>query len=169
MSVGDQKRQKTNMLHIDIIAVGKLKERFWREACDEYLKRMKPYAYVRVVEIADVDPSGAGGAKDALRREGAAILDALPEKCTVVLLDIQGKLVSSEDMAERIEALTVDGVSNIAFIIGGSHGVDGEVAARADMRWSLGRITMPHNLARVVIIEQIYRAFKIIRREPYHK
>lgn len=157
------------MVHIDVIAVGKLKERFWREACDEYLKRLKPYATVRVVEIADVDPSGAGGVKDALKREGAAILDALPEKCTMVLLDIQGKPVSSEDMAAQIERLTVDGVSDIAFVIGGSHGVGEEVLHRADLRWSLGRITMPHNLARVVLVEQIYRAFKIIRHEPYHK
>lgn len=157
------------MLRIDVIAVGKLKERFWREACDEYLKRLKPYATVRVVEIADVDPAGAGGVKDALRREGAAICNAIPENCTVVLLDIQGKTVSSEEIASKIEQWSVDGVSNIAFVIGGSHGVGEEVLARADARWSLGRITMPHNLARVVLIEQIYRAFKIIKREPYHK
>ena len=157
------------MLHIDVIAVGKLKERFWREACDEYLKRLKPYASVRVIEIADVDPAGAGGVKDALKREGEAICNAIPEKSVAVLLDIQGKTVSSESIADGIEQWSVDGVSSIAFIIGGSHGVGDDVLKRANVRWSLGRITMPHNLARVVVLEQIYRAFKIIRREPYHK
>lgn len=157
------------MLHIDVIAVGKLKERFWREACDEYLKRLKPYASVRVIEIADVDPAGAGGVKDALKREGEAICNAIPEKSVAVLLDIQGKTVSSESIADGIEQWSVDGVSSIAFIIGGSHGVGDDVLKRANARWSLGRITMPHNLARVVVLEQIYRAFKIIRREPYHK
>ncbi len=157
------------MLHINIIAVGKLKEKFWREACDEYLKRLKPYALVRVVEIQDVDPSGAGGVKDAIKRESAAICSALPEKCVAVLLDIQGKMISSENIAERIEQWSLDGASNVAFIIGGSHGVGEEVLKRADVRWSFGRITMPHNLARVVLVEQVYRAFKIIRNEPYHK
>lgn len=157
------------MLRIDIVAVGRLKERFWREACEEYLKRLKPYAQVRVVEIVDVDPSGAGGVKDALKREGDAILKAIPEKSTVILLDIQGRAVSSEEMAQSIERWSVEGVSDIVFVIGGSHGVSEEVRKRADARWSFGRITMPHNLARVVLVEQVYRAFKIIRHEPYHK
>lgn len=157
------------MQRIDIVAVGRLKERFWREACEEYLKRLKSYAQIRVIEIPDVDPSGAGGVKDALKRESDAILKAVPEKSILILLDIQGKPVSSESIAEQIEKWGVEGVSDLAFVIGGSHGVGEDVRTRADVRWSLGKITMPHNLARVVLVEQIYRAFKIIKREPYHK
>ncbi len=157
------------MLHIDIVAVGKLKERFWTEACNEYLKRLKSYAQVNVIEIADIDPSTSGGVEAALAKEGAAILKAIPNDSHVILLDIQGKQLSSEGIASRLDELALEGTSAVTFVIGGSTGVDAEVKALAKERWSFGKITMPHNLARVVLIEQIYRAFKIIKREPYHK
>ncbi len=156
-------------MKITVVAVGKLKERFWTDACGEYLKRLKPYAQVSVVEVADIDPDRAGGVDAARTKEGEAILAALPTGAYTVLLAIEGPLRSSEDIAGRIDELGLLGRSNIAFVVGGSSGVSDAVRHRADELVSLGRITLPHNLARVVLLEQIYRAFKISRHEPYHK
>ena len=142
-----------------IIAVGKLKERFWTAACDEYLKRLGPYARTNIVELADSDPS----------HEEALVLRALPERAHVVLLAIDGSEYSSEQIAARIDDLALNGTSEIAFVIGGSCGVTPAVRSRADELWSFGRITLPHNLARVVLLEQLYRSRKISRGEPYHK
>ncbi|MDO4400449.1 MAG: 23S rRNA (pseudouridine(1915)-N(3))-methyltransferase RlmH [Coriobacteriia bacterium] len=145
-----------------VIAVGKLKERFWKDACAEYLKRLSAYTDITVREVPDSTPE----------REEAAILAALgklPEGSHVILLDIVGKQASSEQLAAKLETLAVSGVSHVAFIIGGSDGVTAAVKARANERLSFGPITLPHNLARVVLLEQIYRAHKIIRHEPYHK
>lgn len=147
------------MLKVTVVAVGKLKERFWRDACAEYIKRLGGYCKLDVCELPDSN----------MQQEAGLILEALPGKATVVLLDIQGKPTSSEGLAQLIEDRTVEGVSHIAFVIGGSDGVADAVQRRADVRLSFGPITLPHNLARVVLLEQIYRAFKIIRREPYHK
>lgn len=155
-------------MKISIIAVGKLKEQFWKQALGEYLKRLQSYADVSVVEIADLDPARFGD-EQTLQKEGEAILGSLPERAFVTLLAIEGKLVSSEDIATLMETKMVEGTSHMVFIIGGSLGVSSEVARRADARISLGRITLPHNLARVVLAEQIYRAFRIMRNEPYHK
>lgn len=157
------------MQHIQVIAVGKLKERFWADACAEYLKRLGPFAQVNVTEVADVDPAKAGSEGKAIEAESDGILRTLKDSAYAILLDIGAKLMTSEAMAENLEALALDGTSDIAFIIGGSCGVDERVRQRANARWSLGRITLPHNLARVVLLEQIYRAFKIQRHEPYHK
>lgn len=145
-----------------IIAVGKLKERFWKDACAEYLKRLSAYTAAVVREMPDSTPE----------REEAAILaalDKLPEGAHIVLLDIRGTQTSSEQLAAKLELLAVAGVSHVVFIIGGSDGVTDAVKARAAERLSFGPITLPHNLARVVLLEQVYRAHKIIRREPYHK
>lgn len=157
------------MLHIRVICVGQLKERFWKDACAEYLKRLKPYAQVEVVELPDVDPARVGGEAQAVARESEAILKALKPSEAAVLLDVTGTLVSSPGIAETLEGFALDGVNDVALIIGGSCGVSAEVRERARIRWSLGRITLPHNLARVVVLEQLYRAFKIQRGEPYHK
>lgn len=157
------------MLHVRVIAVGQLKERYWRDACAEYLKRLGPYAQVSVVELPDIDPARAGGQKGALLREGEAILHALSSDEKVVLLDVCGKRVSSPQIADALEAWSLDGMNDVAFIVGGSCGVSDEVRARVALRWSFGDITLPHNLARVVLLEQLYRAFKIMRGEPYHK
>lgn len=152
-----------------IVAVGKLKERFWTDACAEYLKRLQPYAKTEVREVADVDPARAGGVDAAREREGAAVLAALPASSHVVLLAIDGKERSSEGLARRIDELKLRGTSDIAFVVGGSDGVSAAVRARADETLSFGKITLPHNLARVVLLEQLYRAQKISRGEPYHK
>ena len=154
-------------MRLTLIAVGRLKERYWREAADEYLKRLGPYATVRVAEIDDRD-SGRDAAR-ALAEEGADILRAVPEGAHVITLEIGGKQRSSEQFAARLAALALDGRSSVAFVIGGSVGLSAEVLARADERMSFGPMTLPHNMARVVLLEQIYRAFRINRGEPYHK
>ncbi len=152
-----------------IVAVGKLKERFWTDACREYLKRLQPYAKTQVIEVADVDPARAGGESAAVDREGTSIAKALPERAHVVLLDIGGTQRSSESLSKRIDDLGLRGESELAFVIGGSCGVSSDVRGRADETLSFGPITLPHNLARVVLLEQLYRACKISRGEPYHK
>lgn len=155
-------------MRISVIAVGRLKERFWREAAEEYLKRLGPYADVRITEIADRDP-GRGGQAKALADEAADILKATPADAHVITLEIDGAQMTSEAFSARLAALGLEGRSNVAFVIGGSHGLAPDVAARANERLSLGRMTLPHNMARVVLLEQIYRAFRIARGEPYHK
>ena len=152
-----------------VVAVGKLKEKFWKAACDEYLKRLQPDMCTKVAEVADVDPARAGGVEAARRREGEAILGALPAQAHVVLLAIDGVERSSEGLSTRIDELVVRGKSDIAFVIGGSDGVSDAVRERADETLSFGSITLPHTLARVVLLEQLHRAQKISRGEPYHK
>lgn len=156
-------------MKIQIIAVGKLKEKFWADACDEYLKRLKGYAKVRVDAVPDRDPAKSGGEEGARKLEGKGILEALPDHSHVILLDVHGKQLSSEGIAARMDALMLSGVSEITFIVGGSGGVSRGVQDIADECLSFGKITLPHNLARVVLLEQVYRAFKISRGEPYHK
>lgn len=155
-------------MRILLVAVGKLKEPYWRDAAAEYLKRLRPYADVRVAEISDRDP-GRGGVEKARAEEAADILKALPEGTHVIALDIRGRQLSSEAFAERLERLAVEGRGSVAFVIGGSHGLDDAVLAAADERLSFGPMTLPHNLARIVVLEQVYRAFRIRRGEPYHK
>ena len=152
-----------------IVAVGKLKERYWADACAEYAKRLQPYAKTAVVEIADVDPARAGGESAAVVREGEAVLKQIPERVHVIALAIQGKQRTSEGLAAHIDELGLSGESDIVFVIGGSCGLSADVIARADETLSFGPITLPHNLARVVLLEQLYRACKISRGEPYHK
>ena len=152
-----------------IVAVGKLKERFWADACAEYLKRLQPYAKTTVVEVADVDPARAGGDAAAVEREGVAVLKALPERAQVIALAIDGRQRSSESLSAHLDQLALEGVSDVAFVIGGSCGLSTDVLARANETLSFGPITLPHNLARVVLLEQLYRACKISRGEPYHK
>lgn len=147
------------MLKITVIAVGKLKERFWRDACAEYSKRLGGYCNLTVREIPDSNHE----------QESTLVLEALPENATIIVLDIQGRETSSEALASQIERYTVEGVSHLVFVIGGSDGLTNAVKERASLRMSFGPITLPHNLARVVLLEQVYRAFKIIKREPYHK
>jgi 23S rRNA (pseudouridine1915-N3)-methyltransferase len=154
-------------VRIALVAVGRLKERYWREAAEEYLKRLGPYATVRVLEVDDRD-SGRDAAR-ALAEEGADVVRAIPPGAHVIALEIGGRQLSSEAFAEKLAALALDGRSNVAFVIGGSVGLSADVLSRANERMSLGPMTLPHNLARVVLLEQIYRAFRINRGEPYHK
>ncbi len=152
-----------------VVAVGKLKERFWKDACAEYAKRLGAYGKVDLREVADIDPAKAGGVEQSRRKEGEAILAAVPDRSHVILLAIDGKQRSSEDFSAHLDELALRGKSDLTFVIGGSDGVSADVRARADETFSFGPITLPHNLARVVLLEQVYRACKISRGEPYHK
>ena len=156
-------------MKITVVAVGKLKERFWADACAEYVKRLSGYAKVSIREVPDVDPARAGGVDAARAKEASGILAAVSPSTHVILMAIEGTQRSSEQLSRRIDALALSGASDITFVIGGSDGVDGRVYARADETLSFGPITLPHNLARIVLLEQVYRAFKIMRGEPYHK
>lgn len=154
-------------MRVTLIAVGRLKERHWRDAADEYLKRLGPYARVDVVEVADRDVSA--DEPRALAAEAADIMRAIPESAHVAVLAIDGKQRSSEELSAWIDRHGVDGRSHLALIIGGAAGLHESVLARAHERISLGPLTLPHQLARVVLLEQLYRAFRISKNEPYHR
>lgn len=155
-------------MRITILSVGKLKERYWREAVEEYLKRLSAYADVRMVEISDRD-SGRLGDDKAREAEGIDLLKAIPEGAHVITLEIDGRQRSSENLAQHMANLALSGNSHVAFVIGGSVGLSEAVRKRAQEALSFGAITLPHNLAQVVLVEQVYRAFRIQRNEPYHK
>ncbi len=154
-------------MRITIIAVGRLKEAHWRDAAAEYLKRLRPYATIEVVEVPDRDVTS--DERGAVRAEGEAVLRAIPDGAQVVVLDLDGKRLSSEGFSAWLELAGIEGRSSIAFVIGGAAGLDPAVLAKADERLSLGPMTLPHQLARVVLLEQVYRAFRIMRGEPYHR
>jgi 23S rRNA (pseudouridine1915-N3)-methyltransferase len=155
------------VIRIRLVAVGKLKEPHFKAAADEYLKRLQPYARVEVTEVADRDVT-ADEAK-ALAAEGADLLRALGDSPYVIALDLHGPERTSEEFADWIEDLGRRGSSDLAFVIGGAAGLAPSVLQRADATMSLSRMTLPHQLCRVVFLEQLYRAFKIARNEPYHR
>ncbi|MBW6468076.1 MAG: 23S rRNA (pseudouridine(1915)-N(3))-methyltransferase RlmH [Coriobacteriia bacterium] len=154
-------------MKITLVAVGRLKEAYWRDAAAEYLKRLRPYATVEVIEVPDRDVTRDEAR--ALSEEAADVLRALPDGAHVVALEISGRALSSEGFAADLADHMVGGRSHVAFVLGGAAGLDPAVLARADSRLSLGPMTLPHQLARVVLLEQIYRAFRIVRGEPYHR
>ena len=159
-------------MKIKIICVGKIKEKFYKDAIDEYVKRLSRYANIEICEVQDEKtPDGIGEtAEEQIRKaEGERILKAVPDGAYVILLAINGKMLTSPELSEEIERLNVRGVNHIAFVIGGSLGTSKEVYARADMELSFSKMTFPHQLMRVVLLEQIYRSFKIRAGEPYHK
>jgi 23S rRNA (pseudouridine1915-N3)-methyltransferase len=157
---------------VTIIAVGRLKDKFYEDAAAEYLKRLGAYAKVTVTEVraADLpeDPSPAQ-VRLALEKEGESILKKLPAGALAVAMCIEGRQYSSEELAEFLSAAAVRGEGHIAFIIGGSYGLSPEVKAAARERMSMSKMTFPHRLARVMLLEQLYRAFRIGRGEKYHK
>ena len=170
MPEGETKKEKI-MLGIRIICIGKLKEKYWTAACEEYIKRLKGYCSPVIVEVKEsklpANPS-ASDEKNVILREGRDILGRIESGDYVIALDIQGKELGSEELARKISDMSFH-TSRIDFIIGGSLGLSDEVKKRADLRLSFGKITLPHQLARVVLLEQIYRAFKINAGETYHK
>lgn len=154
-------------MRITLVAVGRLKEPYWRDAAAEYLKRLGPYASVKVVEIADRDVTS--DERRAVEAEGADVLRALPERAHVTALTLDGRHRSSEDLSADLGRRLLEGQADLAFIVGGAAGLSREAVARADERLSLGPLTLPHQLARVVLLEQLYRSFRILRGEPYHR
>lgn len=160
------------MMDITIIAVGKLKEKYLKNGIAEYLKRMKSYANIKIVEVND-EPAGQTLSEAEIEQvkeaEGQRIIEKIPDRSQVIALDLKGKQLTSENFAEKIDETMIYGTSQIAFIIGGSHGLSKEVLQKTDLKISFGKMTYPHQLMRLILVEQIYRAFKIMRNEPYHK
>lgn len=157
------------MLNIDIICVGKLKEKFFAAACDEYKKRLGVYCRLNICELAETPASGAGEVARALAEEGARISAKIPKDAYLICMCIEGSELSSEELSKKLEGLKCSGRSRLCFVIGGSNGIDETVKSRADLKLSMSRMTFPHHLARVMVLEQIYRAFKIEEGSGYHK
>ena len=146
-------------MKINLVTVGKLKEKFLVEGVNEYLKRIKIFSRIDVKEISECR---------TVDEEGKKLLAQVPRDSFLIVLDVAGNEFSSEELAEKISELTLRGVADITFLIGGAFGLSDEVRRAADLRLSLSRMTFTHQMARLVIVEQIYRAFKINRGEPYH-
>ncbi|MBQ6897353.1 MAG: 23S rRNA (pseudouridine(1915)-N(3))-methyltransferase RlmH [Clostridia bacterium] len=160
------------MQTVTIISVGKLKDAFFEMASDEYLKRLKAFAKVNVIEIkAGVLPEcpSENEINTVLEKEAEEILKKIPQSAKVVSLCIEGKLYSSEDMARLLADTALSGTSHIVFIIGGSYGLSERIKARTSVRLSMSKMTFPHRLARIMLLEQIYRGYKINAGESYHK
>ncbi|ETI66850.1 23S rRNA (pseudouridine(1915)-N(3))-methyltransferase RlmH [Neobacillus vireti] len=159
-------------MNISIITVGKLKEKYLRLGIDEYLKRLSAYAKVEVIEVADEKAPEELSELEMLQvkqKEGERILAKISQDTYVIALAIQGKLASSEELADSLDKLATYGKSKIAFVIGGSLGLSDEVLKRSNEQLSFSRMTFPHQLMRLILVEQIYRAYRINRGEPYHK
>ncbi|MDR6225397.1 23S rRNA (pseudouridine(1915)-N(3))-methyltransferase RlmH [Desmospora profundinema] len=159
-------------MRIQVIAVGKLKERFLQTGVDHYLERLTPYAKVEVTEVAEEkgqEPMGEAEIQQVIHKEGERILRHLTPDTYTIALAIQGVALSSETLANHLEQLATYGKSRIAFVIGGSHGLSKKVLQRADYTLSFSKMTFPHQLMRMILLEQVYRSFKINRGETYHK
>lgn len=150
---------------INIVAVGRIKEKSLQALIDEYLKRISGYTKINVIEVADE----ANDRSDVKEIEGQRILKQIKDDAYVILLDLQGKEIDSVQFSKLIEEINTYRSSNITFVIGGSLGVSRQVIERADYRLKISDMTFPHNLARLIILEQIYRAYKIANNETYHK
>lgn len=159
-------------MKITLITVGKIKEKYFTDAIKEYTKRLSRYCKLEILELADEKtPDGASEAEELQikAKEGERILKSIKDNAYVFALAIQGKKLSSEDFADTINRLGIGGDSHLMFIIGGSLGLDERVLKRADRLISFSDMTFPHQLMRVILLEQIYRAYRIIQNEPYHK
>jgi 23S rRNA (pseudouridine1915-N3)-methyltransferase len=159
-------------MKINIIVVGKLKEKYFRDACDEYLKRLSKYHQVFVYEVKDEKAPEKLSLKQMeiiKNHEGERIKKHISSNQYVIALAINGKMIDSVSLSEKIEQIALSGKSEISLIIGGSLGLSDEVLALADFKLSFSKMTFPHQLMRVVLLEQLYRAAKIKNNEPYHK
>ena len=159
-------------MKITIVCVGKIKEKYFTGAIEEYAKRLGRYCSLTVTEVADEKtPDGASEAVETQikEKEGERILSNIKDGSFVVALAINGNMLDSEELAAKIEKWGVSGISQIVFIIGGSLGLSNQVLVRADYKLSFSKMTFPHQLMRVILLEQIYRSYRIIQGEPYHK
>lgn len=159
-------------MNVSIICIGKLKEQYWKDAIREYSKRLGSYCSLEIVELKESRFSANASTADELaviQAEGEEILGKIKDNTYVISLEINGKKLSSEKLAEKIGELGMSGNSDVTFVIGGSLGLSEEVSRRANFKLSFSDMTFPHQMMRVILLEQIYRSFKILRNEPYHK
>lgn len=159
-------------MKITIITVGKIKEKYLKDAIAEYSKRLSRYCKLEILEVADEKtPDGASEIveENIREKEGERIFKLIKEDAYVITLEISGNMLTSEELADRIETLGIQGKSHLVFVIGGSIGLGREVLRRSDYALSFSKMTFPHQLMRVILLEQIYRSYRIINGEPYHK
>ena len=159
-------------MNIKIIAVGKLKEKYLKQGVQEYQKRLGAYCKIEIIEVNDEPIGDNASPKDqeiVKQKEGTKILSRIKDNEYVILLHVEGQAIDSPTLANNIESLMINGRSAITFVIGGSLGHGDEVLKRADFKLSMSKMTLPHQLIRLFLVEQVYRCFKIIRNETYHK
>lgn len=159
-------------MNITVISVGKLKEKYLKEAIEEYTKRLQRYCKISIIELQDEKTPDNASEKEELQiksKEGEAILKNIKDNSFVIALDLKGKMLSSEEFSLYIGELGVSGKSDIVFVIGGSLGLSQEVLTRSNYKLCFSKMTFPHQLFRVMLLEQVYRGFRIMKGEPYHK
>ena len=156
-------------MQIKILAVGKLKEKSYQDISDEFTKRIRPYCSLKIVEIQAENLKTVSTDKIAREREAQRILPQISDDAYVIAMEIEGKALSSDDLAQKVREISNSGVNELVFIIGGATGLDDTVKSRADFFLSFSKMTFTHQFARLMLQEQLYRAFKIINNEPYHK
>ncbi len=159
-------------MKIDIIAVGRIKEKHFRDAVDEYAKRLSKYVKLNIIEVKDEKTSEGASAREneiVLAAEGERLKRYIDDDAVLIPLCIEGKELSSEELAAKISDYEMNGESHLQFVIGGSLGMDESIKEKGDIRLSFSKMTFPHQLMRVVLLEQIYRAYRIKNNEPYHK
>lgn len=159
-------------MNITLYTVGKIKENFYRQAIDEYAKRLGRYCKLKIVEVADEKTPDRASEAEELQikdKEGERLLKQMKDGTYLIVLAIDGQKMDSVVFSEKISSLALHGISEIGFVIGGSLGLSEKVLKRADMKLSFSDMTFPHQLMRVILLEQIYRAYRIISNEPYHK
>ena len=156
-------------MKIKIIALGKIKEKFLKDGIDEFLKRLTPYSTIEIIELTPIEIRDTNLTQKVLEQEGVKILENIKPNSYVITLEILGKQLTSEDFAQKINEISFSGISELVFIIGSSYGIASCVSQRADFKLSISKMTFLHQFARLILIEQIYRAFKILKNETYHK
>lgn len=159
-------------MKITVIGVGRLKEKYWQAAIDEYSKRLSKYVKLDIIEVPDEKaPENLSAAEEEIvkKNEGERILKNIRDGAYVIALAINGKMLDSEELSEFLNERMVRGAGHIVFVIGGSLGLSKEVLDRADYKLSFSKMTFPHQMMRVILLEQFYRAVKIMKNEPYHK
>lgn len=160
------------MIKVNIIAVGKLKEKYLKDACNEYIKRLGAYSKVNIIEINEErcsDNPSNNEIEQVKQKEGERIIAKIPKGSYVIPMCIEGQQMSSEEFSKRLENISVNGFGEVTFIIGGSFGLSDDVKAQGKLKLSFGKLTLPHQLMRVILLEQIYRAFSITNNSKYHK
>ncbi len=159
-------------MRITILTVGKIKEPYLRDAVKEYTGRLGKYCRLQILEAADEktpDPLGKAAAERIRKKEGERLLKFLPKEAYIITLEISGKQLASEEFSQKIQNLAVQGVSHLVFVIGGSLGLGQNILEKSDFSLSFSKMTYPHQLMRMILLEQIYRSYRIANGEPYHK
>lgn len=156
-------------MKIKIIALGKIKENYIKDGVEEFLKRLKPYTPIEIIEINPIEIKDENLIDNILNQEGEKILSHINNDTFLITLEIEGKQLSSEEFSSKINELCNSGINEVAFVIGSSYGIGKNVKVRANYKLSFSKMTFLHTFARLILIEQIYRAFKILKNETYHK